>query len=663
MKQKGLWLGFLAMLTLFVPAAVSGGQDPGEMYFGHISYLEPDSGGKGPLVFRDGRTIPETAVLNLPLGPGDIIQTFDGPRCEVQFDNGTIVRLDTNTKLKIETLLAGSLSTAKKVSNLLLAQGQVYVMHKKYDSLEIFQVITPHAAVKLNHNSVALIQMPKEWQTAVQVERGKAYLLYGHDKFHIQEKKVNVQERLVASGDPDNTVEPAEYIARSDFKAWNDAVNENFKALHEENLLPKPVQNLPPAVFYFAQSYGSLYGEWIWHDLYGYVWRPYFNDSYPWGTWAPYIYGNWESYRGQLFWIPGEPWGWVPYHLGIWMWDKNKGWVWMPGSMFAPAWAVWDFYSGYYAWRPWFLWDWMYLDSYLTPGLYWGFAGYPDYYVEPGTGSDPGVPPSKTLYTIRKDQLKRKDNPSLPLPKEMKKALKATVNALKRGDENALASLREVSRQSVYMRGSDLAAGRWQGKIFDLDRPLKNIGGQPPLERSEAIRSSVAVSTAALRAIHRRQFISEMETRLNPAKSDLINRAPSLARDFRFNPERMEAADVRRIERGEEQYGHPRSTDSVGRPSLRFRDWNPDIRTGIHLGVDIRYDSRRNEVVAPELGLRSGDVGPRMRLGEGQFRSPSSTGSEGVSAEPGQSAPAQSSAGAPTRKDPSSSGGEVKKKD
>ena len=46
-------------------------------------------------------------------------------------------------KLKIETLLAGSLSTAKKVSNLLLAQGQVYVMHKKYDSLEIFQVITP----------------------------------------------------------------------------------------------------------------------------------------------------------------------------------------------------------------------------------------------------------------------------------------------------------------------------------------------------------------------------------------------------------------------------------------------------------------------------------------------------------------------------------------
>jgi hypothetical protein len=661
MKQKGVLLVLLVLSVLFVPPASSGGQNADGMYLGHISYIETGREGKLPLVYRDGQAVPETAALNLPLGPGDIIQTLDGPRCEVQFDNGTIVRLDANTKLKIETLLANSLSTAKKVSNLLLAQGQVYVMYKKYDSLEIFQVITPHAAVKLNHNSVALIQLPREWQTAVQVERGKAELLYGPDQSSIQRKKVEPQKRMVVSGDPFHLLEPAEYIRSSEFQAWNDAVNENFKALHEENLLPKPIQNLPRAVFYFAQRYGNIYGEWFWHDLYGYVWRPYFNDSYPWGTWTPYLYGNWANYQGQLFWIPGEPWGWVPYHLGIWMWDKSKGWVWLPGSLFAPAWAVWDFYFGCYAWRPWSLWDWMYAGSYSSYGSYGRFWG--DYWA-PGRI---GMTPSFHMVTkVRKDQLKRKDHPALPLPKEMKKALEATMNALKRGDENALASLREVSRQSILVKKNYFGSERWQSRVVSRDQMLKNIEGQLLPERAESPLSQNAVSAEARRDLHRRQYISDIQTRLNPAKKDFIDRAPSLARDFQFNPERMEPAAAPRLGRGGEGPVSPRPAGLSGQPSVRFRDWNPDVRTGLNLGVDIRYDSRRNEIVAPELGLRSGDAGPRMRFGEGAFSGASSVGGSAGSAGSGhagsgQAAPAHHSGGAPTHKESSSGGGEAKK--
>jgi hypothetical protein len=663
MKQKGFWLGVLLFSFLFVPAAFSGGRDHGEMYFGHVSYIETDKEGTAPLVFRDGLANPETAVLNLPLGAGDIIQTFDGPRCEVQFDNGTIVRLDSNTKLKIETLLANSLSTAKTVSNLLLAQGQVYVMYKKYNSLEIFQVITPHAAVKLNHNSVALIQLPLESRSAVQVERGRADLLYGPDQFNVHRKKVNTKERMMIWGDSASTVEPAEYIADSDFKAWNESVNENFKTFHEENLLPKPVQNLPKAVFYFAQRYGNAYGEWLWHDLYGYVWRPYFNDYYPWGSWTPYFYGNWASYRGQLFWIPDEPWGWVPYHLGIWMWDKTKGWVWLPGSIFASSWAVWDFYFGYYSWRPWSLLDWMYASNYFTYGRNWGNSWFP--------GRTDLMPSFNILTTIRKDQLKRKANPALPLPKEMKKAFNTMVNALKRGDENALESLLEVSRRSVFLKKNDLGLEKWQSRVVGRDQVLKNMGGQPLPEKPEPPSSSVAVSADALRTIHRRQLISEIQMHLNPAAKDLSSHAPALARDFDFNRELRQVPHAPRVERGGEQAGRPRAMDSSSRPSLRFRDWNPDIRTGINLGVDIRYDTRRNEIVAPELGLRSGDAGPRMRLGEGTFSGTTSMGSGGGAvgsgqatsgqAASGQAAPAQRSTGAPTHKESSSGGGEAKK--
>jgi len=39
------------------------------------------------------------------LGPGDVIQTTAERRIEIQFDNGTIVRLDFDSRLKIETLM------------------------------------------------------------------------------------------------------------------------------------------------------------------------------------------------------------------------------------------------------------------------------------------------------------------------------------------------------------------------------------------------------------------------------------------------------------------------------------------------------------------------------------------------------------------------------
>ncbi len=153
---------------------------------------------------------------------------------------------------------------------------------------------------------------------------------------------------------------------------------------------------MPPAVFYFAQTYGNYYGEWLWDDFYGYVWRPYIdNGRYPWG-WGPYYYGQWSYSGGQMFWVPQEPWGWIPYHLGIWQWDKKHGWVWLPGSLFAPAWVDWDFYFGYACWRPWNLFDWMYGDPYMygsDPYWIWNFRymnGNWQYYWPYGPTARPG---------------------------------------------------------------------------------------------------------------------------------------------------------------------------------------------------------------------------------------------------------------------------------
>ena len=311
-------------------------------------------------MIRPGEDKPLTAVLNFPLGPGDTIRTSDARRLEIQFDNATIVRLDFATELKIETILARSLSRRDmSMTNLVLNKGRISVMYKEYDKTELFQVLTANAAVKLRHNTVATITAAPDGGSDIQVAYGKATAMYGPDEKKLFESTASKNERLVIGKNLQAKVgalapDPA-------FESWNAAINKDFEALHEgKSVLPKPlVRNMTKATWYFAQSFGDRYGEWLYDDLYGYVWRPFYNDRYPGGTWRPYFAGQWVNMGAQMFWVPSEPWGWVPYHLGVWQWDAKRGWFWLPGSAFAPAWVDWGFFNGYYyAWRPWSLWDW-----------------------------------------------------------------------------------------------------------------------------------------------------------------------------------------------------------------------------------------------------------------------------------------------------------------
>ncbi|MDI6846176.1 MAG: FecR domain-containing protein, partial [Candidatus Saccharicenans sp.] len=364
------------LFAIFIPALVcllvSAGGTTGkhytlisgerDLYYGFISYLPEEIGSRAPEVIRDGLK-PEPVRLNFPVGPGDLIVTYDRP-CEIQFDSGTILRLDTDTRLRIETIMAQSLSSEEQMSNLWLERGQAYLMYTAYNSWEVFQLLTPNAAIKMKNKSVLIVRHTGEGETWLTVKEGKVSVLYGPSASRLSTVSARKGVSLVVDAS-DQVSAKDNFPEFAQFEAWNAGLNKKFLELHRGiTPLPKPVQKLPPAVFYFAQYYGNRYGEWVWDDYLGYVWRPFYNDLYPWGNWSPYFYGSWTYLNGQLFWVPEEPWGWVPYHLGIWHWDKKKGWVWIPGSVFAPAWAVWDFYAGYYTWRPWFLYDWLGLYGY-----------------------------------------------------------------------------------------------------------------------------------------------------------------------------------------------------------------------------------------------------------------------------------------------------------
>lgn len=108
---------------------------------------------------------------------------------------------------------------------------------------------------------------------------------------------------------------------------------------------------------YFYEALAP-YGDWVWTTEYGYVWRP--RDV--WQDWRPYTYGHWIYSTQGWTWNSYFPWGWATFHYGRWGYLAPIGWIWVPGTVWAPAWVMWRISDGYAGWAP------------IPPGYDWGYG-------------------------------------------------------------------------------------------------------------------------------------------------------------------------------------------------------------------------------------------------------------------------------------------------
>jgi hypothetical protein len=92
------------------------------------------------------------------------------------------------------------------------------------------------------------------------------------------------------------------------------------------------------------------YGDWT--DVEGTrVWRP--SQSAVGEDFQPYATnGQWVSSDYGWYFQSDYPWGWAPFHYGRWALDPNYGWIWIPGTVWAPAWVDWRIGGGYIGWAP-----------------------------------------------------------------------------------------------------------------------------------------------------------------------------------------------------------------------------------------------------------------------------------------------------------------------
>lgn len=93
------------------------------------------------------------------------------------------------------------------------------------------------------------------------------------------------------------------------------------------------------------------YGEWVWSEDYGWVWRPYTTevglDFTPYETCGSWV---WTDENGWVYGCDWE-WGWLPFHYGQWGWFDDY-WAWVPDYDWSPAWVDWRGGGGYVGWAP-----------------------------------------------------------------------------------------------------------------------------------------------------------------------------------------------------------------------------------------------------------------------------------------------------------------------
>lgn len=103
------------------------------------------------------------------------------------------------------------------------------------------------------------------------------------------------------------------------------------------------------SIDFFYDNIGSD-GTWVEVADYGYCWQPSVALSN--SRWRPYSDGYWAYTDVGWTWVSYEDFGWATYHYGRWTRLRDRGWFWVPGRHWGPAWVSWRTGGDYVGWAP-----------------------------------------------------------------------------------------------------------------------------------------------------------------------------------------------------------------------------------------------------------------------------------------------------------------------
>ena len=305
------WL--LLILALALPT-VAGAQ---EAYRdARIRLVEP-----GVSIQRAADTGAEEALPNLPFLPGDRIWTDPRGRAEFQFADGTVLRVDSRSKLDYVA------RDGEDHVVLRLWSGGLYVHGRNAE----VSIETPGGVVEIDRGGVY----------RVDVDSGETRLSVYEGEARLDSVSVRSGERVYARrGEAPEGPERFDRGAGDEFARWDDE-----RSARDTWARSRP-EYLPEEVAPYAGELEAN-GTWYYESEIGHVWRPYVGPG-----WQPYSDGRWIWTAYGWTWVPYEGWGWAPFHYGRWGHSLSLGWYWIPSAGWGPAWVRWAVGPSYVGWCP-----------------------------------------------------------------------------------------------------------------------------------------------------------------------------------------------------------------------------------------------------------------------------------------------------------------------
>ncbi len=346
------------------------------------------------------------------------------------------------------------------------------------------------------------------------------------------------------------------------------------------------------------------YGEWVWLDGLGRVWRPWVAAS-----WRPYTYGRWVSTTCGWTWVSYEPWGYVPHHYGSWAYSAF-GWVWVPGYSYSCANVVWVRAGGYVGWyaRP--PWGWSHASHGFRHGYHHGYRdgwnngydkGYSDGWHDARYGTfvewrDFGADNVSRRAVTHRIAATHRIDPSDVAP---------TGDEIRRFGGPVMTETR-LERRTVRVDGREITIARPEGVAGSIERNAADtvsraLSGRALEQRQPLVRPHVENEAAAASSSRLSSVRREERSPLRDGPGSTRQTAAS-ARDDR-SAESSRSSDRRPLVIGSSGTGSTdRSSSSrSGAPQPRdeLRQSSPrrDVDSG---GVDSRTSRRAPSTVAPQ---------------------------------------------------------------
>jgi hypothetical protein len=255
----------------------------------------------------------EKAIMNMPITQGVTIFTQDDGRAEVEFEDGTTLRLAPQTNVTFTQL--GLRSSGARATAVEVTQGTAYfnIRHKGDDE---FRVAFANREITLDRNVHFRLDLSGP-NPEIAVFKGELTLSGPQERATVKKN-----ETLTLDLADTGLYDLAKNITPMSYDEWD-----SERIDYASQYASSSYNTHSP--YYYGVSDLNYYGAWSNWPGYGMLWRP-FGVGF---AWDPFDNGAWAWYPGFGYtWISTYPWGWTPYRYGSWLFVPNVGWCWRSGG-------------------------------------------------------------------------------------------------------------------------------------------------------------------------------------------------------------------------------------------------------------------------------------------------------------------------------------------